>query len=886
MKRRKIPGPLSRIATEAPTPTLSIVIPVMNEADNISPLLDRISRTIRNRSTEVIFVDDSRDDSSVKAVAKAQLSNKKRRFSVYIIHRVGAKRWGGLSGAVTDGMHAAKSDRVLVMDGDLQHPPETIPSMIKAAKGRDIVVASRYRKGGSAKGLDGSIRHLVSRGSTLLAKVMFPKRLWGITDPMTGFFLFDKTKIDTGLLHPKGFKILLELLATHPSLAKAEVPLQFAERLTGKSHGTMKQGLAFLSQLFALRFRLILRWIDRLPKFITFGAIGGSVFGLGMAMMYVLVEVLHVGELAANAIQLAVTFWLNYLLNRRITWRKRTVSKQAAYKFLTSRALTTVLNYFLFAWLVELQFAFKVLGHSFTFELHYILVNVITLIVIMGLNYVISDRWAFAAAKGDPQSKQPSALSTHTNVSLAIVLLGIFALIVGTAVVMGSAQSISILLAVSSLALFVQSSIEARRMTYSFHHPASSDRLRFPTPRSPAECEQYFCIIVPARHESETLAHTLHLLATQTHPRVDIISVICNDDDETLEVAYGVAATQPRVSVIEYPLLPGTKPSKPLQLNYVLAQTRERPYTVVGVFDAEDTVHPDLLMHIEAAFRDTEIDVVQGGVQLMNHHSSWFSLHNVLEYYRWFNSAMSFNADKQFIPLGGNTVFIRADLLHTASGWPVTLTEDCSLGVLLSTRHRARTAVYYEPLLATREETPSTLKDLFRQRVRWNQGFLHEWRQGIWLELPTFQQRLLAAYVLLSPLLLAIISIFIVVSLGAIVYLKAPVALVMIMYLPLLPAGLLAILNAIFLHDFAKAFDRPVRFRHYVILFLTQGIYQIVLNAAALWSVVRELRGDDTWFKTAHSGLHRDGGADVFGTTPAYAYETVSANDSSGDEDE
>jgi hypothetical protein len=106
------------------------------------------------------------------------------------------------------------------------------------------------------------------------------------------------------------------------------------------------------------------------------------------------------------------------------------------------------------------------------------------------------------------------------------------------------------------------------------------------------------------------------------------------------------------------------------------------------------------------------------------------------------------------------------------------------------------------------------------------------------------------------------------------------------MYLPLLPAGLLAILNAIFLHDFAKAFDRPVRFRHYVILFLTQGIYQIVLNAAALWSVVRELRGDDTWFKTAHSGLHRDGGADVFGTTPAYAYETVSANDSSGDEDE
>jgi hypothetical protein len=94
-------------------------------------------------------------------------------------------------------------------------------------------------------------------------------------------------------------------------------------------------------------------------------------------------------------------------------------------------------------------------------------------------------------------------------------------------------------------------------------------------------------------------------------------------------------------------------------------------------------------------------------------------------------------------------------------------------------------------------------------------------------------------------------------SLLAFIFLDAPVGLAMIMNLPLIPATLYVALNAMLLHDFGKAFDRKIKMRHYITLFATQVLYQIILSAAALWAVVREFRGDYSWEKTAHTGQHR-----------------------------
>jgi glycosyltransferase XagB len=840
-----------RLEWSAVEPTLSIIIPVWNEADNVLELTRRIKAATSEQSTEVLFVDDSYDDQTVQAITHSQATYGTQDFRVGVFHRKGEERWGGLSGAVSDGIQRAQSDQIIVMDGDLQHPPETIPSMLAAAQSHDMVVASRYCKGGSAGGLDGKIRYLVSQSSTLLTKAFFPRRLRNVTDPMTGFFLLDRKAIDTNKLRPKGFKILLEILATHPKLAVAEVPLQFAERVAGESHGNLTQGKEFVAQLLDLRFAQILRLTDATPRFVQFGAIGGSVFVLGSALLYTLVEVFGWSPLVANALQLGITLWLNYLLNRRITWRERTVGRLAAAKFFVSRGATTALNYALFAWLIHLHPSFSLLGQHVAFSINYMAANVLALVVITLINYVVSDRWAFAQAERNGAASS----SPLTFAGLALGALFCFAF--------NPELTVSTLLAIAGLALFAQSSMEVWRMLYTYRVPGGVDQLRFPLIGRPQE---RFCLIVPARHESAVLAGTLQQLAAQTHPTVDIITVICDDDYDTLRVAYDTAGANSRIHVIQYPLEPGTKPNKPLQLNHVLRQVAEGAYSVIGVVDAEDTVHPELLMRIDAAFKDQEVGIVQGGVQLMNHNSSWYSMHNVLEYYRWFSSAMAFQAAHKFMPLGGNTIFIRESLLRQAGGWPTTLTEDCSLGVLLSSRFQTKTAVYYEPDMATREETPDTLKGLFKQRVRWNQGFFHEWKKGVWRELPTFRQRMLAGYVLLGPVLLASITVFMVVSLCAALLLNAPVGLVLLMYLPLIPATLLGILNVVFLHDFGEDFQRKIQLRHYIVLIATQIPYQIVLNAAAFWSIVRELRGETSWYKTTHNGQHREL------TAPADAY--------------
>src|SRR5207302_103134 len=125
----------------------------------------------------------------------------------------------------------------------------------------------------------------------------------------------------------------------------------------------------------------------------------------------------------------------------------------------------------------------------------------------------------------------------------------------------------------------------------------------------------------------------------------------------------------------------------------------------------------------------------------------WLAVRSALEYYFWSRSRLHFHARQGFIPLGGNTVFVRTELLRQAGGWdPNCLAEDCELGVRLSTLG-ARTVVVYEPALATREESPRSLRAFVRQRTRWNQGYLQTLRKGYWRSLPP-RRRLLGVFTL------------------------------------------------------------------------------------------------------------------------------------------
>lgn len=225
---------------------VSVVVPTFNEEGNVSQLVARLDRALGGVDAEIVFVDDSTDDTA-RQVREAALAAS---APVSVWHR--DEPAGGLSGAVVAGIARARGDWVVVMDGDLQHPPEQVPGLLAAAgDGVDVVVASRYRDGGSSDGLATPARALVSRGATALARVLLTERLAGCSDPMSGFFAVRRSALDLAVLRPRGFKILLELLGRH-RLRVAEIPLVFGTRVSGVSKADARQGLQYLWQLALL----------------------------------------------------------------------------------------------------------------------------------------------------------------------------------------------------------------------------------------------------------------------------------------------------------------------------------------------------------------------------------------------------------------------------------------------------------------------------------------------------------------------------------------------------------------------------------------------------------------------------------------------------------
>jgi cellulose synthase/poly-beta-1,6-N-acetylglucosamine synthase-like glycosyltransferase len=407
-----------------------------------------------------------------------------------------------------------------------------------------------------------------------------------------------------------------------------------------------------------------------------------------------------------------------------------------------------------------------------------------------------------------------------------------------------------------SLALTAVATTTLWWMLHAWRTPQHLAATRFSS--TPVEPRRSFSLLVPARHEQEVLGDTLDAIAAMDHPDFEIIAIIGHDDPETELVAREAADRHP--GVVQVVIDHSVPKSKPKGMNTALKYCRG---DVVGVFDAEDEVHPRLLRLVDARFTETGADVVQGGVQLMNVHTSWWSLRNCLEYYFWFRSRLHFHAEARFIPLGGNTVFIRTDLLRAAGGWDgECLAEDCELGVRLSTEG-AKVVVAYDPEVVTREETPGSLTSLVKQRTRWCQGFLQVLRKGEWRRLPTRGQRLLARYTLTMPFLQAFTGLMIPVAVALMLFAKVPTWVALLTFLPIVPTLMTLCVETAGLGEFGRVYGVRIRPRDYLRLLLGALPYQILLAFAAARSVIRELRGEGSWEKTEHTGAHRAGGTDA-----------------------
>ena len=230
----KLPQSLtSSVAQEfQPIYDISLVIPTRNEEGNIEQLLMRIHQAVKGIATEVVFVDDSTDNTP-QVIRKLQ---ELFPLPIKLIHRPKELRKNGLGGAVVEGFQAAQAKWACVMDADLKHPPEMIPRLYRhAQKSRaDIVMGSWLAPGGDASSL-GFIRTILSYVFAWTTRLAFPQRLRQVTDPLTGFFMTRRAALNPERLRTDGFKILLEILVSHPHLKVTEVPIQFGSRNAGES---------------------------------------------------------------------------------------------------------------------------------------------------------------------------------------------------------------------------------------------------------------------------------------------------------------------------------------------------------------------------------------------------------------------------------------------------------------------------------------------------------------------------------------------------------------------------------------------------------------------------------------------------------------------------
>jgi dolichol-phosphate mannosyltransferase len=284
------------------TTVLTIIVPTLNERENIEPLVALLSEALPDTAWEAIFVDDdSRDGTSehVRALAR-------RNPRVRCIQRIGRR---GLATASIEGVLASSSPYIAVIDADLQHDERLLPRMLEALESGtvDLVIGSRYVAGGGFGDW--------SNGRIRISGIATAE----IADPLSGFFMCRRAVFEGALrrMSGQGFKVLLDLLASSPEPVRVrELPYRFRER----QHGESK-----LDTLVAWEYGILLA--DKLfgklipVRFALFGLIGGLGLLVHLATLWITLAGLGLEFAAAQAAATVVAMTSNFFLNNQFTYR-------------------------------------------------------------------------------------------------------------------------------------------------------------------------------------------------------------------------------------------------------------------------------------------------------------------------------------------------------------------------------------------------------------------------------------------------------------------------------------------------------------------------------------------------------------------------------------
>ena len=281
---------------------LSIVIPTYYEGKNLKELFDRIFKVVPD--AEVIVVDDNSQDDTSEICAKSKITS-------LIVRR----NERGLATACVEGFKDATGDIILVMDADLQHPPEHIPNLVKSIEsGYDIAIGSRFTDSGSV-GTFGLKRRIISKGAETLSNTLFPK-LKTIKDKQSGFFAFKKDVIKDVKLNPVGYKILLEILVAGNYKKVDEVGFTFGERFAGDSKLGSGTIFSYLNHMFRLSVSS-----GKLRQIMRFLLVGLSGTFVNLMVLYLL-TVFGLFYLFSGLIAIEFSLLTNFFLNRYWTFSK------------------------------------------------------------------------------------------------------------------------------------------------------------------------------------------------------------------------------------------------------------------------------------------------------------------------------------------------------------------------------------------------------------------------------------------------------------------------------------------------------------------------------------------------------------------------------------
>lgn len=293
---------------------VSIILPTYNEAENVKiliPLLKKVLESIVGDSYEIIVVDDNSPDNT-SVVAKEVAKNLGMEDKLFVVVRKSKK---GLATAVMDGFKVSRGEYLVVMDADLQHPPEKIRDIYRELElGAEIVVASRFTKGGKDEGL-GLIRKIFSKGASILGKLLVPQ-IRVLSDPMSGFFAIRRSVIEHRIdkMNPRGFKVLLEIMVKgrYSRENVREVPIVFGKRPFGESKLGSKEIIDYIFHVLSLNEYRILKFMG----------VGISGIFVNEGILWLMHYQLSLPVYFSGLIAIETSILSNFTLNNYITFKK------------------------------------------------------------------------------------------------------------------------------------------------------------------------------------------------------------------------------------------------------------------------------------------------------------------------------------------------------------------------------------------------------------------------------------------------------------------------------------------------------------------------------------------------------------------------------------